>query len=105
MVNADATQMIRFILFVDRQSDGTLPTVGEVLESSTFKSFKNWGNNKRFKFLIDKFVHLNNTDKISTSFRGFKKIPKSCQIVRYDGNAGTVADLRENGLHCLIIRQ
>lgn len=106
---------VRVTVFWDTQANGAAPTAGTVYDTSvvtdTTVAPRNQQNINRYIFLWDKIVTLNlmmalvttpasgvvaNTVSVTKDF--VKHIKLSRQI-RYDGNAGTIADLRSNVLY------
>lgn len=88
---------VRVLVVYDRQCNGVLPAVTDILQSGTVScvtSPMNLNNRERFIVLVDKFFHLDPQGPGSHVFRCYRKIPASAQDVIFNaGNAGTIADI------------
>ncbi len=106
--------VLRVILFQDKQTNGATATVTGILESADFQSFNNLANKSRFRTLMDRTYALNYQSlasdgaavvsgaalTIQDSF--FKK----CNIaIEYDNTAtdGSLATQRSNNIAVLLI--
>lgn len=101
----------RFIIFVDKNSNGTAPTISDLLTSSTFDADINIQNRSRFVILkevintLDIPVTLwNGTDyKAFGQGRAFKwYLPLDFQI-GFKGNSGTSSDNQQNSIYMAVI--
>jgi len=104
-IHASAAQSnLRIIIFVDKQANGALPTVANVLADATANdaivSGYNTDNKYRFRVLYDKVVQLDQAGKQSGR-RSFRK--KLNLRIRYGTNAGDITDLNSANLCFLII--
>ncbi len=96
--------VVRIMVIHDRQTNQALYTTGDLLADATtidsISSPRNLDNTRRFQVLYDK-KHLF-SDSGSTVARG--KFYKKLQYkLRYDANAGTIADLTQSSLSLLVI--
>lgn len=102
----------RLIVFKDKVSDGTAPTVAEVLISADVHSPLKPENKKRFTVLVDKLYTMGPYqvpatadallgDPLFATYRATKKI-KNVDIV-YTGNTATLADANINHYYVLTI--
>ncbi len=57
-VVADATDILRVILVKDKQANGALPAVIDILNTATIQAFKNLENTSRFVTLFDKTLAI-----------------------------------------------
>ncbi len=102
-INSAATGTSGRILIVqDKQTNGAQFTSGEVLQDITTQdnivSPYNTDGKYRFRVLYDKKFTLSTTGKQIALFKFYKK----CDMhIRYDGNAGSIADLSSNSLSLL----
>ncbi len=107
--------VLRIILFIDKQCNGTGPVVADFLQDATdFQSFRKLSNTIRFRVLTDKFVHLNrmvsqtdgtNTSagpKITIAGAYYKKL--NLPLI-FDGTAGALTEIDSNNLTLLLISQ
>ncbi len=56
---ADATDICRFILLKDSQTNGALPSVTDILANADIQDQKNLDNSKRFTTLLDRTISIN----------------------------------------------
>lgn len=99
--SATATQ-IRYILFIDTQSNGASPTVANLLEvaASPMISPLNTDNGKRFNVILDRVVNLN-TDRPEAFRKHFLKPDFKTEY--NSGSVGNITDISTNALQLLII--
>lgn len=91
----------RYIIFRDLQSDGTAPTVAEVLESASVNAFLN--NNNKARFTVLKDFYLKTSSKTSNTNNVFKcSIPLSHHGY-YKSSGGTIAEVQNDNLFILFI--
>lgn len=106
---AMASDVIRVIAFVDRQPNGALPNVLDIMTTSTPPSSYNMdkvdhlGHRFRFKVLLDKTYEVFNSAATVTT----RQVPcffelKLNHIIHYQSNAGTIADLLSNNIGILV---
>ena len=120
----DASHYFRIMLVVDKQADGSVPTIGEVLEVGASEpamiAHNNMDNKFRFRILKNKLVKLNPSGSTTTGdsraiikyFHDFiKKHKKKMHRnplreglkVRYSGTSNTAADIASNSLWLFVI--
>lgn len=107
------TQMCRFILLVDKQPNGALPALGDILEASgSVESPIKMANRDRFVVLKDKWVVLgpNNTTASANviSYGGEQiKLVKWFKKVRipvtYGGSTNGIASINSNALLAVVM--
>lgn len=105
---------LRLMLIIDKQCNGALPAVTDVLESADFQSFNNLANKGRFRVLCDKVIDLSHTAAVShtastglgfetrVSFDVYKKLNLP---VEYNSTTGAVTEIRSNNLILLVISE
>lgn len=109
-VNANATDIVRIILYIDKQTNGVTPAVADLLDTAVggYNSFRNLSNVERYIILKDKFISVSaattvaavNTGVVSVEYKIYKKI--ECGI-EFSGNTGAVTEVRSNNLCVLAI--
>lgn len=104
----------RHIIFWDSQANGAMPTLGDLLDVNTAFYYTtcpyNRSNSSRFRILMDKFIDIGplaqytspTTDFVS-DMKVYKKKIKLSRIIKFSGNAGTIADIRTNSLISFMI--
>lgn len=107
-----ACGFVRVIIFIDKQSNGTLPELGEILDGGDFiNAFRNLDNTKRFVFLKDKVYSVGNTGGTSSNALGgcvkwrFNKQWKVPLRVNYTGanTDGESDGVQDNNVWMLVI--
>jgi len=99
---------IRIILALDKQPNGAAPTVTDYLTSTTASTAMPLVNNQyRFKTLGRIVIPLNSQAGVTTAYNNqsqnvdwYYKFKKPLEI-RFNGNAGTVADVTSNNIHLI----
>ncbi len=103
---AQANDIVRMIVYLDRQTNGTSAVITDILESNNFQSFRNLANVGRFKIIVDKTVQMNTyagagngtTDQFSSMTR-FKKWSIKVKIpIEYNSTTGTLPEVRSNNI-------
>jgi len=99
-------QIHRLLLVLDRQANGTAPTLPDILyPGGTLFTMRNLDNRKRFKILWDKTIVLDASGEPGT-IRFTKMYLKFRRPVTVDfngGNAGSIGDITSNSLYlCLL---
>jgi hypothetical protein len=106
--------IVRYIVFLDKESRGTAPAVGDVVQNATFGigailSSHNFDNvPSRFKILADEIVILKPTVSVNSTNTVWQNdikhrllhIPLKSLTHYYNAsNAGTIADIDSNALY------
>lgn len=108
---ADASQRIRIIVYLDKQANGATAGVTDILESQAVDSFRNLENSKRFGFLYDKTVSLNqlcgggngSSDRLGEVIRNFQ-INKRCNIpIQFNSTTGAITEMCCNNVGIMAI--
>ncbi len=108
---ASMTQTVdhcRVMIIQDKQCNGALPTVGNVLLQTDFLSFNNLDNKRRFRTLMDRQYDFQSAagiagpvtgeDMISDTF--YKKVSMP---IEYSSTSGVIAEVRSNNIFILLI--
>lgn len=105
--------IIRIILFVDKQANGATAAVTDILETANYQSFRNLANSGRFMILKD-CQHVVNVltlgqNTSSTVFANSEVLKefiynKKCNIpLEFDNTTGALTELRSNNIGVLLI--
>ncbi len=102
---------IRWIVYLDKQCNGTAAVVGDLLQNADPISFRNLDNVHRFHILHDKMFSWNSgkltfttIPTLHTQIRQTEHFGKKLSIpITFSGTAGTVADLSEYNIGMLFI--
>ncbi len=102
-IHASATDTtLRYLILLDKQCNGVNTTAPELFQDNTVSDIMvsplNPDNKFRFKILYNKLVRLSPTIPSVQ----LKKYIKVDYIIRYDGNAGTTADITSNNILVLL---
>ena len=103
----DNTNIVRVMLFIDHQSNGTTPVPALFLETvdDVLSPYKQ-GNLQRYTYLYDQLFYLNapglawnGTTEVSSQMSVKFAFQKNLQLkVHYTGNLGTAADISRNNV-------
>ncbi len=107
------SEVVRVIIYLDKQCNGATAAVTDILESANFQSYRNLSNSNRFVTLMDKtFVVIpeppcgtsaaNDQGQRTTNKTFYKK----CNIkLEYDDSAqtGAIGTIRSNNIGMLVI--
>ncbi len=106
--------VVRIILYQDKQTNGAAAVVGDILESANYQSFNNLANKSRFRTLMDRTYAIN-TSALASDGAGVVSgsgmtiadtFFKKCNIViEYDnsGTDGAITTQRSNNIGVLSI--
>ncbi len=101
------TNLVRVLLFVDHQSNGTVPVVeDDILEANSVNSPMRVGKMHRFTILMDKLITLtapglawNGTDSTSSAVKAQLQYTWRGAIpITYSGTGGGNGDVRKNNI-------
>ncbi len=109
-----ASDIVRVIMFLDKQANGATAAVTDLLESADYQSFNNLANKSRFRVLHDAMIPLNyptlasdNAGVVSSaSYQVPGEFFKKCNIpLEFDDSAstGAIGTIRSNNLGVLLI--
>jgi len=93
---ASTSQGLRVMLLWDRQANGSLPALNTVLQATDYLSPVNDSFRKRYKVIYDKNFVVASVGPLIVQAKKLKKLGNT--VTRYNGNAGTVADVVSNSL-------
>ncbi len=111
---ADSADVLRILLYHDKQTNGAPATVAEILEDANFQSFNNLANAKRFRILKDMTIDIvapsGGTSAAGVDVFGDNFISgtmfKKCNIPIVYNNAatdGSLATLRSSNIGMLAL--
>ena len=100
----------RIMLVWDKQVNGVIATIAEILSAATSNSFMNLDNRERFVVIMDKQVSVgafNNTTGYAQSptvhtINKYKKLPMGSFTI-YDGTGAGIADINTGALYLVTI--
>ncbi len=109
--SATNPDVVRVILYLDKQCNGATATVTQILRSDVLNSFRNLTESGRFRILMDKMHTLNcmagggdgtTNDWASRITQG--SFYKKCNIpLEFNNTAGAITELRSNNLGVLLV--
>ncbi len=109
--------VVRMILYVDKQTNGATAAVLDILQTADFQSFNNLSNKGRFRILMDRthvVNYLSGTGSGGAADNDYSRATltgsyyKKCAIpIEYDDSAstGVLTTIRTNNLCCLFISE
>lgn len=108
-VAANTTDLMRIIVYIDKQTNGASAAVATLLETAAINSFRNMANVSRFQILFDKTFTLRcdaggaptATPSFNTVVRHFQiNVTKLNVVIEYDATAttGAIATQRTNNI-------
>lgn len=102
--DSSAPAFIRVMLIRDKQTNGAIYTAGDIFTDAsvddTIVSALNLDNKYRFDVIMNKVIQLNPNGRETHYLKFYKKLD---MLVRYGGNAGTIADLNSDSYSLLIV--
>ncbi len=103
--------VVRLIMYVDKQCNGAAAAVTDVLEFNDYQSFYNMSNQNRFRILMDRTISMNSSagggngttlDIFSHGVHG--TFYKTCSIpIEFDSTTGALTEIRSNNIGVLIM--
>lgn len=108
---AQTSDVVRVILYQDKQANGAAATVVNILETADYQSFRNLAESQRFNVLMDRTYDLNvpaaggnGTAIETTEFVVSDSFYKDCAIpIEYNATTGAITEIRSNNIGCLLI--
>lgn len=107
------TDRLRYIIYLDKQTNGATATVLGLLESTDVNSFRNLAESGRFKVLADNTIALNTlagsgdgtTEDYGIVSRNFV-FNKRCNIpLEFSATTGAITELRSSNIGILFISE
>ncbi len=105
--------VIRLIMFVDKQANGAAATTGAILSSSDYQAFNNLNNTNRFRTLCDKTIACNykaacgsggaadnDYAAVNIPFSFFTKLSFP---IEFSGATGAITEIKSNNIGILAI--
>jgi len=107
----DGDDVIRIVLYLDKQANGLTAATTDILETANYQSFNNLANRGRFRILFDKTVAMNIEAGAGdgTTNVGFIKayqgqFYKNCNIpVEYSAAAGAITSINSNNIGVMLL--
>ncbi len=103
----------RIMLLYDKQCNGALPAVGDILETTVYESFMNLTNSKRFRTLFNIEVTINrqvsatdgtNTNTSPTEIRTVRWYSKKLNLpIEFSSTTGALTEITSGNLILLYI--
>jgi len=111
--STDTSQIVRIIVYLDRQANGATAAVADILASADYRSFNNLDNSDRFRTLAEETIDLTLSGATPSGAaytygetkKSFFMKAKLNLDVKFKGNAGTVADLASSNIGVLVISE
>ena len=112
VANPPNGDVVRIIMFLDKQCNGATAAVTDLLESADYQSFNNLANSGRFRVLMDKVVTINYRNLASdgagivssTEVMQSGSFYKRCNIpLEFSATTGAITEIRSNNIGVLII--
>lgn len=108
--------IIRVILYIDKQANGANAAVTDILETAEIDSYLNLTNKGRFRILFNKFYSMNRNTQASVLFSGSTNVPfQTSQVftvhrhvaveIEFSGSADTIAEIATNNIALMYISQ
>lgn len=107
-----AADIIRVILYLDKQCNGAAAAVTDILESADYQSFNNLSNKSRFRTLMDRTYNMNyqtlasdNAGVVSSSNKNISdSYYKKCNIpIEFSATTGAITEIRSNNIGVLVV--
>ncbi len=106
-----ATEVVRVILYLDKQANGATATTAAIVESDDFQTFNNLANKSRFRTLMDRTYPLQLMaasgadataewagENVTDTF--FKKVNIP---IEFDSTTGAITEIRSNNIGVLLL--
>ncbi len=107
---ANTSDVIRVIMYLDKQCNGATAASTDILESANFQSFNNLANKGRFRTLMDRTYSLHSVAGAGNSNTSYGRISitdefhKKCSInLNFDSTDGALTEIRSNNIGVLLI--
>lgn len=98
----DSEEIVRIIVYQDKQTNGATATAALLLQAVDFNSFRNIDNAARFRFLSDKTYMVGDDSAIPLTLHCEEYI--DCNIpVNYSSTTGAITEMTSNNIGILYI--
>ncbi len=109
--NVGAADVVRVVLYVDKQCNGATATATGIFESDDYQSFRNLANSGRFQVLMDRTHAIgrksaagNGTANDAPSEEFQYSFYKRCNIpLEFDNTTGAITEIRSNNIGVALI--
>ncbi len=109
--SATSPDVVRLIMYQDKQANGAVATALNILETDNYQSFRNLTETGRFTILMDNTVDLNpragGGNGTTSDWAGFTisgSFFKKCNIpLEFSAGTGAITELRSNNVGVLIL--
>ncbi len=109
--NAGAGEVVRVVLYKDKQANGATATATGLFESDDYQSFRNLANSGRFEVLMDRTHKLNYQSSAGNGTANDAPLQehtfsfyKACHIpLEFDSTTGAITEIRSNNLGVALI--
>ncbi len=115
IVSDDSGTLLRIIIYIDKQCNGSAATATDILESDTWSAFRNLENTGRFHMLHDQTYALNfsaigggtSTFEIFCGTNRFVRISKALRglPIEFSSTTGAITEIKSNNIGMLIIAE
>jgi len=109
---ASTSDIVRVIVYLDKQCNGATAGVTDILEATDIESFRNLANSQRFVVMYDKTktINLSGCGLAATDTWAERVIPfkfsKACNIpLEFDSTTGAITEIRSNNIGVLGISE
>lgn len=110
---ATASDIVRFIVYIDKQCNGATAAILDILETTDIRSFRNLANSERFQILYDKQTPISAMSGAGNGTSDeFGAVTKNLLINRklnlpleFSSTTGAITEIRSNNLGVLAITQ
>lgn len=108
---SSTSDIVRVIMYLDKQCNGAVATVTGILESSDYQSFNNLANKGRFRILYDKTHVINamcaawdGTTEQTGAYTKSSAFYKKCNIpLEFDNTTGAITEIKSNNLGIMLV--
>ncbi len=115
-INSNVTiglgDILRVMIYIDKQTNGANSAVLDHLETAVYDSFRNLANKGRFIYLLDRSYTLNRLNSAADStttmdsaevIRFIKWSKKLNTVIEFDSTVGAITEMRSNAIGVLYI--
>ncbi len=112
-VATETSDIVRVLLYLDKQCNGATAAIGEILETADYQSFNNLANKSRFRTLMDRTYAITctagsgrgSTDTLSYGESTLvDDFYKKCNIpIEFDASNGAITEIKSNNIGVLLI--